>query len=1010
MKFGRKEYLTLAACLFVPACQPDVKQAAPTPKIVLATFAAPAIPTPNDLAMAAANPIANPPLADGMQKELLTSFIAQGGFPSDQAPTLTVPLSALTWDAASNQYVPADAPSIDVATLSVESAVLLKIDVTPPLRIAIEAQAPQTAGALTLLAKADASGSRRLAPGRYVFAVRGGADGLKSTDGLAIAPDLAIALTLPNKNLALPDNQPPGGLSADQASQLEQVRSVLWQPVAWATIPVAVGVNVWAPCTGLSAQAPACTAAAPVASSAYAAIDAVFPHDEVASIATFSIAPAAVTPLTDAISGQVPLPSNFLLDGARPVPSTSGTRFYVKNLPAFGAAAAGLATLDGFSTTGMMLAALSGPVQADTVNSGTVFLFELPDQAGQPRKMVDVQAALAAGTPGSAEYLLEPPALTRTITIGAKSLSVTTAIGLQPGVAVPTPTAAGILYLPPLKQKANYLVVITDGVKDLAGNSLRRSTLGNILFGFKSSPMANGHSAIAGVSDADAAALLALRTSLAPVLAAIGPLTGTSLTQDNVVMAYTVQTQTVTDDSVNLSALPYAAPDKSVAFNAASATPFDPATLGLPPAGTSVFAHVDSFLAASVVTLNPIQPATGALNPDTTQWTPIAIPALVTLPQVPATCSATTPCPLPLVIAHHGLGGGRLQTLAMSDSLAARGFVVAAIDAPYHGDRAFCAKSSDCTTTGADDGVCTPDPTKAGQGDAIPPGTCTTGHLKGNTVDTKLTTVASGNYFISSNFFRLRDGLRQDVLDHAALVLALARPPTPFPQPTSNAVAEALLAKGIVINPAAVYFEGLSLGGIIGTSILATNPRFSRGVLNAPGGTLVDVFTTSPAFAAEGDALFASMGIDRSNVQTDLAVAAAYLQTLIVAKWILDPADPINYAPYVLTKLASPLGAALGAAAHASTSAYGQLATCDQVVPNATTVVGGVPLPYGDLLLHLAGVPSTLYSSTSTASQCVDHGALADTFSAAPQGDQIRADAASFLFDLTTNASTFALP
>jgi len=191
---------------------------------------------------------------------------------------------------------------------------------------------------------------------------------------------------------------------------------------------------------------------------------------------------------------------------------------------------------------------------------------------------------------------------------------------------------------------------------------------------------------------------------------------------------------------------------------------------------------------------------------------------------------------------------------------------------------------------------------------------------------------------------------------------------------------------------------------------LATNPRFSRGVLNAPGGTLVDVFTISPAFAAEGDALFASMGIDRSNVQTDLAVAAAYLQTLIVAKWILDPADPINYAPYVLTKLASPLGAALGAAAHASTSAYGQLATCDQVVPNATTVVGGVPLPYGDLLLHLAGVPSTLYSSTSTASQCVDHGALADTFSAAPQGDQIRADAASFLFDLTTNASTFALP
>lgn len=1010
MKLGRQEYLTLAACLLVPACQPDVKQAAPAPKMVLATFSAPDIPMPNDLAMAAANPIANPPLADGLQKELLTSFIAQGGFPSDQAPALSVPLSAFTWDAGSNKYVTADAPSIDIATLSEKSAVLLKIDVTPPLRIAIEAPASQTAGAMTMLPKADASGSRRLAPGRYVFAVRGGVAGAQTTDGLAIAPDLAIALTLPNKSLAVPDHQPPGGLGADQASQLERVRSVLWQPVAWAAIQVAAGVNVWAPCTGLSAATPACTAVAPVASSAYAAIDAAFPHDEVASITAFSIAPAAVAPITDAISGQMPLPSSFLLDGARPVPGTGDTRFYVKNLPAFGAAAAGLATLDGFSTTGMMLAPLSGPVQADTVNSSTVFLFELPDQTGLPRKMVDVQSALVAGAPGSAEYLTEPPALTRTITVGGKSISVTTAIGLQPGVAVPTPTAAGIVYLPPLKQKTNYLVVITDGVKDLAGNSLRRSTLGNILFGFKSSPMANGHSAIAGVSDADAAALLALRTSLAPVLSAIGPLTGTSLTEDNVVMAYTVQTQTVTDASVNLSALPYAAPDKSVAFTAGSATAFDPATLGLASAGTSAFAHVDSFLGASVVTLNPIHPATGALNPDTTQWTPIAIPALVTIPKTPEACTATAPCPLPLVIVHHGLSGGRLQTLAMSDSLAARGFVVAAIDAPYHGDRAFCAKSSDCTTNGTDDGVCTPDPNKAGQGDAIPPGTCTTGHLKGNTTATKLTTVASGNYFISSNFFRLRDGLRQDVLDHAALVLALARPPAPFPQPASSAVAEALLAKGIVVNPAAVYFEGLSLGGIVGTSILATNPRFARGVLNAPGGTLVDVFTTAPAFADEGNALFLSMGIDRSKVEADPAVAAAYLQTLIVAKWILDPADPINYAPHVLTKLASPLTEALGAAAHATTSAYGQLATCDQVVPNATTALSGVPLPYGDLLLHLAAVPSTLYSSTSAANQCVDHGALADTFSAAPQGDQIRADAASFLLDLSTNTSTFALP
>ena len=41
---------------------------------------------------------------------------------------------------------------------------------------------------------------------------------------------------------------------------------------------------------------------------------------------------------------------------------------------------------------------------------------------------------------------------------------------------------------------------------------------------------------------------------------------------------------------------------------------------------------------------------------------------------------------------------------------------MAAVDTPYHGDRAFCAKNSDCTTDGTADGVCTPDQAKAGPG------------------------------------------------------------------------------------------------------------------------------------------------------------------------------------------------------------------------------------------------------------------------------------------------------
>jgi pimeloyl-ACP methyl ester carboxylesterase len=349
--------------------------------------------------------------------------------------------------------------------------------------------------------------------------------------------------------------------------------------------------------------------------------------------------------------------------------------------------------------------------------------------------------------------------------------------------------------------------------------------------------------------------------------------------------------------------------------------------------------------------------------------------------------------------------------LTVAQSLAAKGFVVAAIDAPYHGDRAFCAQSSDCSADGTAagaDGVCTPDQARAGQGDAVPPGTCTTGTLRPSD---NLSTIASGNYFISGNFFRIRDALRQGLIDQSALVLALARPPVGLPLPEQNPLETELAGLGVAVDPTRVYYEGQSLGGIQGTALSATNPRVSRAVLAVPGGTLTDIFTTAPAFDAEVDALFLSLGIDRNLIPVDDAVAARYLQTLIVAKWILDPADPINYAAHVGEKIAEPdLVAALGPLASATTSGFGQLSRCDQVVPNATTVVDGSPLAYGDLLLDLAGVPTTLYSSDAAVDNCVPHGVLADTFSTPSIGLSVRDQAAQFLSDLSVPTAQVTLP
>jgi dienelactone hydrolase len=339
------------------------------------------------------------------------------------------------------------------------------------------------------------------------------------------------------------------------------------------------------------------------------------------------------------------------------------------------------------------------------------------------------------------------------------------------------------------------------------------------------------------------------------------------------------------------------------------------------------------------------------------------------------------------VVFHHGINGSRYQMLPVADQLAEKGFVVVAADAPFHGDRAFCDADTDCNG-----GTCTLAPTNFKA-----PGTCTGG--SGLAFDpTRLSTKAAGNYFISENFFRIRDAIREDLLDQSALVLAAAR----FPSVATDPLTAALGAEGVVVDPTKVYFAGLSLGGMIGTSLVATNPRISRAALNVTGGTLTDVFTTAPAFQTDILTLFAKLipgftpaKVDPTNAAYDPAVAQAYAQTLIVAKWILDPADPVNYAADLTNKDAAnaTLKAALGPLAVTSTAAYGQLVQGDLVVPNALS-----RLLYLDAAFP-AGIPSANYIPPAGLTPGLLHGLLLlpPVVPGGTQGQLIRQDLADFL-------------
>ena len=1000
MMNARRVALVAAAALGLVACVEVTQEDLPS-DLVFATFVSPNIPAPNDLVLRAVPTLTAPEAA--AQKQFLQAFIDAGGFPSDQEVTISIPFRAVKWNATTRKYDADAAPTIDPATVTTATVKVLKLNGTAaptPVEYDIADADPVTAGVqtapgvLTLRRKADAAGSRRWDAGaRYVFAVRGGASGVKTTTGKSISTDSAIALAIPNRDLTKKENQPLGaipdsnasGSNADEIALLEGVRQALWAPVNWK----ATG-GAWAPDTATPALSP------------FQAIASAWPIEDTASVAAFNTAPSAgPVLLIDSGSGVVPLPIDLLRTDA------DGT---VITNPAFGPAAAGLTTLDGFSTTAMMLAQASSPLDASTINGANVLVYTVTGTTTKTATMVpELKAVLGGGgNPATAGYVAQPSQLV--VAQGAAcpiAGGCSVAIGLQPAVPAPV-NATTTIYLPPLRSNTTYAVVVTNRVKGVTGAAMAKPTVGKILLDM-TAPAASGTpgdttgvSLLSGVSADTARSLRDMKANLEPVWAALPA--GT--TKADVALAYTFKTQTVPNVSLQLAALPYSVEKGAAAavFSPTAATAFTPPA-GVPTTGVAGFYNV------KFKSVDAIDKTTGALNPalSTTISTPaglasvlVDLNAYVAVPNpanVPNACPGTggaVKC-APLVIFGHGLNGSKDTMLAVASGLAQAGFVVAAIDFPLHGERNWCNANSQCDNAGAD-GVCTAFTGAAGQGDAAPPGTCTTGTTK---VFSAPGVGIGSRYFVSANFFRTRDAFRQNVLDQSALGLALARPPSPLaPQPAANPFAAAALGLGVAVDPTQIFYEGISLGSIAGTSVLATNPRITRASLSVGGGTITDVFTNSPAFQANVDALFATLipGYTRAKITAgdpafDAAIAASYLRTLNVAKWILDPGDPINYAQHVkLAPLPNLLADQTGATPQTAKAALGQIAKNDAVVPN----------PFNLLLYNVMSADQTFYDSGSAAGGSVSHGILAS--SATVQGH-----AAGFLLG-TVPPTTVTLP
>jgi pimeloyl-ACP methyl ester carboxylesterase len=264
----------------------------------------------------------------------------------------------------------------------------------------------------------------------------------------------------------------------------------------------------------------------------------------------------------------------------------------------------------------------------------------------------------------------------------------------------------------------------------------------------------------------------------------------------------------------------------------------------------------------------------------------------------------------------------------------------------------------------------------------------------------KGTAFASANRLLTLNFFRVRDALRQNIIDNSALVKALA----PIGKSTDAFASWLEAGYGLGVDFTKVYFVGHSYGAIQGTASIAANPRIAAMVDVAGGATFMDVASNPQSyFNSIFLGLLAAGGIQPGTPD--------YLKTLQIGKWILDPADPANFAQYItgsvrptLTTIPATLSTMFPTT---SRPVLGQFSLCDGTVPNAQNTylaaqMGlNVPSPYTP---DLGRVEWLMQGTSGTcAADGVGHSIISN-FSIPSLTYKAQADAATFLGSVAAGA------
>ncbi|MEO8702331.1 MAG: hypothetical protein ABI867_19965 [Kofleriaceae bacterium] len=519
----------------------------------------------------------------------------------------------------------------------------------------------------------------------------------------------------------------------------------------------------------------------------------------------------------------------------------------------------------------------------------------------------------------------------------------------------------------PLEGKSTYVVGITQGVKTATGTEFLPSFVwGIVRSAARPVTLDDAGNIIADLTpldpadDADKAQLLGINQLWEAHEKPLQFLAAKGQPQATLLLGWSFNTQTVTqqlDPTVATSPAGLAAATTALTAvdrrnPAATGAQFMVGALGAncePPGGVgpipcnSVGEALVGKLAAKqfqVDTTNPFDATTPIPGP----WNDPITPAVVKTADLDAFITTPTVCPTegcPTVIFGHGLGSSKSTVYAIAAQLARAGFNAVAIDFVAHDTRAIRVSNAAAALCADDPASTRPDhgPSPTVQPQCYAP-------------------------FLSPNLGATRDNIRQSVIDLHSLFAAVK----------ACGVAGCAGARPFSVDPTKILYMGISLGGIMGSTATATQPDFKAAALNVPGVGWVDILENTQSLAIRCSLVngLIDAGIvtgDKAPSPTALCLGEewktqpGYKQFAVIGRWILDPADGVNFTSKLATR-----------------KILIQEVVGDQVVANVTTeteaALVGLVGATGDMVVSATPAPSAAITTDPTANKFVRYPTL----------------------------------